>query len=527
MANDLDSRFLNALPTLLLSLLLISASAAQQGVTPGNVPVPAVEGPIPVTATSQIWGHSWNIDLGKAGYEEEEFFVRGHANVYEYGAGKNVKVRTPNAPYSTRLLVRAPIDPKKFSGNVIVEIINMSRGWDLDVMWQMEHEYIVRNGDAYVGVTSKPNAIKALKQFDPARYETLSWPNPLALDDPQNCTKVSSLLPNDSSRETENGLFWDIFSQVGALLKSDTPGRPLHKLTVKYLYAVGYSQSGMYLSTYINAIEPFARTKNRPIYDGYLVGAAPSSMPINQCAPRGDPFNDTIPISPRSVPVMRVMTNTDFLWSYKARRSDGDSADDRYRLYEVAGSSHGYVYPGSFEPSVSDIQRAGFDNRYSYKCAPPRQGNDFPDQYFFASVLKNLDLWVRKGIAPPHGAQIEVVHAGSPPAARQDQESITARTLEVTAKLDQYGNALGGVRSPYVDVPTATYYPDGINSTDQPECGMSMIPFSHEMLAKLYPTHQNYVDKVDDDVNQLVKERWILREDGDKIKADAAGADVP
>ena len=528
MANELNSRFLTALPVLLLGLSLVSPSPAQQAITARNVPLPKAEGPIPVTSASVIWGHSWNIDLAKAGYKEEEYFVSGHANVYEYGTDKNVEIRTPDVPYSTRLLVRAPIDPKKFSGNVIVEIINMSRGWDLDVMWQMEHEYILRNGDAYVGVTSKPNAIKALKQFDPVRYASLSLQNPLSLDDPQNCTKLSTLLPNDSSRETENGLFWDIFSQVGALLKSDAPGRPLSKLAVKYLYAVGYSQSGMYLRTYIDAIQPFALTKTKQVYDGYIVGAAPGSMPLNQCAPRGDPFNDSTPISPRNVPVMKVMTNTDFLWSYKARRPDGDSADDRYRLYEIAGSSHGYVYPGSFEPSVSDIKRAGFDNRYSYRCAAPRQGNDFPDQYFFAAVLKNLDLWVRESVAPPHGTPIDVVNAGNPPAAaKHDQELINARTLEVTTKLDQYGNALGGVRSPYVDVPTATYYPDGINSTDQPECGMSKTPFSQEMLARLYPTHQDYVDKVDNDVDRLVRERWILRADADKIKADAAAADVP
>lgn len=526
MVIHLNSRFLTALPALLLGISLVSTSLAQEAMTAQNVPLPKVEGPIPVTSTSVIWGHSWNIDLANTGYKEEEFFVSGHANIYEYGADRKAEIRTPNAPYTTRLLVRAPIDPKKFSGNVIVEIINMSRGWDLDVMWQMEHEYILRNGDAYVGVTSKPNAVKALKQFDPVRYASLSWPNPISLDDPQNCTKLSSLLPNDSSRETENGLFWDIFSQVGALLKSDVSGRPLNRLAVKHLYAVGYSQSGMYLATYIDAFQPYAVTKNGPVYDGYLVGAAPGRMPINQCAPTGDPFNDSMPISRRGVPAMKVMTNSDFLWSYKARRPDGDSADDRYRLYEIAGSSHGYIYPGSFEPSVDDIKRAGFDNRYSYKCAAPRVGNDFPDHYFFAAALKNLDLWVRKGVEPPHAFPIEVVDAVNPPkSGKQDQ--VTMANLQVAAKLDEFGNAVGGVRSPYVDVPTATYYPDGINSTDQPECGMSKIPFSHERLAKLYPTHQNYVDKVDLDVDRLVKERWILREDADKIKAEAETADVP
>jgi hypothetical protein len=521
MANGRRSQCFTTLSTLVIGFSLVSASIAQQAPIAQNVPLPKVEGPIPVTSTSVIWGHSWNVDLTKVGYKEEEFFVSGHANVYDHSPDKKVEIRTSNVPYTTRLLVRAPIDPKRFSGNVIVEIINMSRGWDLDVMWQMEHEYILRNGDAYVGVTSKPNAVKALKQFDSVRYASLSWKNPLSLDNPQNCTKLSSLLPNDSSRETENGLFWDIFSQVGALLKSEAPGRPLNKLAVKYIYAVGYSQSGMFLATYIDAIQPLALTHNKQIYDGYLVGAGPGTTPINQCEPRANPREDSTPISPRSVPVMKVMTNTDFLWSYKARRPDGDSPDDRYRLYEIAGSSHGYVYPGSFEPSVDDIKRAGFDNRYSYKCAPPRLGNDFPDHYFFAAALKNLDLWVRKDIPPPHGTPIDVVNA------TEERQDPVVGTLDVTAKLDQYGNAVGGVRSPYLDVPTATYYPDGINKTDQAECGMSKAPFDHAMLANLYPTHQDYVEKVDNDVDRLIKERWLLKEDGDAIKAAAASADVP
>jgi len=512
MKNVRVSRFFHASVALLLGASFVASALAQQALTAGNVPLPKVVGPVAAAQPSAIWGHSWNIDLAKARYSEQEFFVSGHANVYQYGPDKKTEIRTPDVPYTTRLLVRAPTDPKKFSGNVIVEIINMSRGWDLDVMWQMEHEYIMRNGDAYVGITSKPNAVKALKQFEPVRYAPLSWPNPLPLTDPQNCTNVSSLLPKDSSRDTENGIFWDIFSQLGALLKSNAPDRPLSNLKVKYVYAVGYSQSGMYLTTYINAIEPFALTKNKPIFDGYLVAAGPGPVPINQCAPKVDFRNDSTPISPINVPVIKAMTNTDFLWSYKSRRPDGDGKDDRYRLYEIAGSSHGYVYPGSFEPSVADIKKAGFDNRFSYGCVPPRVGNDFPDHYFFAAILKNLDLWVRTGVEPPRGSLIEVVNADTP---------------QITAKLDQYGNAVGGVRSPYVDVPTDTYYPDGINNTDQPECGMSKAPFDQAKLKELYPTHQDYVAKVDKDVDRLVKERWLLKEDGDTIKANAAAANVP
>jgi hypothetical protein len=495
----------------ILALALISGSCFAK-----DVAVPKVEGPVPVTATSQIYGHAWNIDLAKAGYTEEEYFVSGKANVYQYDAKGDVAVRSPEAPYTTRLLVRRPTDPKKFSGNVVVEIINMSRGWDLDVQWQMQHEYILRNGDAYVGVTSKPDAVKALQHFDPARYGKLSWANPVPVGDPRNCTSINTILAGDSSRETENGLFYDIYSQVAALLKSADPKRPLHELPVKYSYAVGYSQSGGLLKTYIEAIEPQALFHGKPVYDGYLVGAASGPAPINQCAPGPHGLDGRLsskPLPPRAVPVIVVMTNTDYMWSYAARRPDGDSPTDKFRLYEVAGASHGYTYPGQFEPGVEDIHRAGFDNRYAYQCAAPREGSDFRSDYIFNVALKDLDLWVRYGTAPPRSQLIEVANVGPP---------------EPVAKRDRYGNAVGGVRTPFLEVPTATYFPEGIMDTDKGvKCTMSKQPFDHAQLQKLYPTHAAYVQKVDRSADRLVKEGWLLPEDAQQIKAQAAAAAIP
>jgi len=66
-------------------------------------------------------------------------------------------------------------------------------------------------------VTVKPVTVLALKTFDPKRYPSLSMANPLPPD--KTCPTPVSLLP-DSTPATENGLAWDILSQVGALLKS-------------------------------------------------------------------------------------------------------------------------------------------------------------------------------------------------------------------------------------------------------------------------------------------------------------------
>ena len=48
-------------------------------------------------------------DLGKQGYVEEEFFVSGKANVYDWPAsGGPAVIKSSDAPYTTRVLVRRP-----------------------------------------------------------------------------------------------------------------------------------------------------------------------------------------------------------------------------------------------------------------------------------------------------------------------------------------------------------------------------------------------------------------------------------
>ena len=94
------------------------------------MPVPTVTGPLPVTAASHPFGAAqYQLvpeDLANAGYVEEEYLVSGLANVYDWPAAGPAVVRTPNAPYTTRILVRRPQNPSSSSGNAIVEMLNPS-----------------------------------------------------------------------------------------------------------------------------------------------------------------------------------------------------------------------------------------------------------------------------------------------------------------------------------------------------------------------------------------------------------------
>ena len=158
-------------------LMAVLAIFAFPGI--GATPVPRVKGPLPVTATSYPFGAADHEltpeDLRKVGYVEEEFLSTGAANVYDWPKLGPVTLRVTNAPYTTRVLIRRPLSRAKFSGNVAVELLNPSNRFDLNIGWALSHKEFVRKGDAWVGITSKPIAVAALKNFNPERYQPEKW----------------------------------------------------------------------------------------------------------------------------------------------------------------------------------------------------------------------------------------------------------------------------------------------------------------------------------------------------------------
>jgi len=400
---------------LVLAATIFSVSQAVRAAS--GVPLPTVIGPIPVTDTSYPFGAADHTmvpeDLSKVGYVEEEYLVSGTANVYTWPAPGPAVVRTANAPYTTRMLVRRPAQRGHFSGNVIVENLNPSNLFDLNIGWAMMNRQIVANGDAWVGITAKPISVVALKKFDPARYAALSWANPLPLTDPANCTTVAA----DSSRTTENGLVWDIYSQVGKWVWSSAASNPFLYASngragvspVRHVYGFGYSQTGGFMYDYINAVQPLVvQADGKSIYDGYIVavagGAFAGLYPINQCEPAppvGDPRRQ---FSNVGVPIIHVMSQSDYLRGIASRRPDSDTAADPFRHYEMAGAGHATPDELYYSAAPADIVKAG-------RPVPPMNCNEgprsrFPSHIFFDAFLRNLEEWVDSGIAPPPGNAI-------------------------------------------------------------------------------------------------------------------------
>jgi len=464
-----------------------------------TTPLPKVTGPIPVTADSYPFMAANRstpaFDLARAGYTEEEFIVSGTSNVYDWAPDGALSVKTPNAPYGTRILVRRPSNPVRFSGTVVVELLFPARRFDWAMMWGFSHDYIIEHGDAWVGI-SLPAVADGLKKFNPTRYAAVSFANP----------NPGAPCGNAPAPAAEDGLRWDMISQVGALLKSNVAGRPLAGSRVQYLFL---TTQGADVATYANAIH--ANLENgKPVYDGYLLKAGFNMAKISQCASAPAPNDPRQTIKNVGAPVIEVAAQGEIIGgTYAYRRDDSDEANDRFRLYEVAAAGHidKYAYFG-FPLQADQIAAVGsaqgtIDWPFNAKCDPEIPLMD-PSLigYVFNAAFANLDQWVRKGTPAPRAARVELKDAGTPQAS------------VVTDKLT---HGLGGVRTPQIEVPDAAYFTSSPGPGTCREMGHK-IPFDAVKIADLYGSRKAYSTKFTEAVDRLLKQRWLTEGDARRLK---------
>jgi hypothetical protein len=428
--------------TIHATLALVSFALAASAATP-----PAkLTGPIPVTADSYPFLAANRVfqplDLKKAGYVEEEFIVSGTANVYDWNADGSLTVKTANAPYSTRILVRRPADRARFSGHAIVELMNPARRFDWAMMSGYARDSFMERGAAGRG--------------------------------------------GPSTSEQEDGLRWDMLSQVGAALKSGA------NLNARYLYM---TSQGADVLTYAAAIQTHAT-----VYDGFLIKTPGGVGRIRRCAPavpRGDPRQTVHNIG---VPVIEVVAQGEIGPDYQ--RPDSDDPKDPFRIYEVAGAAHidkwAYLDMPIMEDQLAATGAPGQGTPawpFNAKCDPdiPLQSHPLL-KYVIDGAFVNLEQWASKGVPAPKADRITV------------KDGIT----------------IGGVRNPYVDVPAATYTFTSPGPGTCRELGTT-TPYDSAKLDGLYGNHKKYEARVAASVDQMVKDRWITKSDGDRIKAEAAG----
>ncbi len=464
------------------------ATGTETATTATSTPRPA--GPAATMATELTGGNGVFIgeatppDFAKIGYVQREYAASGTATSYKVTSGVAKDGRwtfTPDATaaYKTRVLVRAPADASKFSGNVIVEWLNVSGGVDADPDWTTLSEEIVRSGDAWVGVSAQRIGVvggpvlvkvsgpgseqqgKGLVNVDPARYAGLTQPG--------------------------DGYAYDIYTQVARAVRA---GAGLAGLKPQRLIAAGESQSAFALVSYYNGVQPMTDA-----FDGFFVhsrgaGGLPIVGPGKYADLAGSIGKSATTFrTDQRAPVMDVQTETDvasILNSYAARQPD----DDRFRLWEVAGTAH------------ADAHLLGA-NAQSIDCGVPI--NNGAMHIVAKAALHDLKAWLTTGQAPPTAPRIDVA-PGSTPTVRRDADGI----------------ALGGIRTPPVDVPvSALSGAPGPNPSAICLLLGSSKPLQAARLAQLYSSRADYRQKFDAAADRAIKSGFVLAADRDALLAFA------
>jgi hypothetical protein len=301
-------------------------------------------------------------------------------------------------------------------------------------------------------------------------------------------------------------LRWDAISQVAALLKS--AGTPVLGAG-RTAQAVFLTMQGGELQTYINAIHQRAVVSNgKPAYDGYLVKSPAAPVRINQCA-TAPPANDARrAIRKTNVPVIAVVAQGEAVDAVPFSRADSDAADDKFRVFEIAGAGHidkmaynGFPLLADQTAAVGSAQGT-VEWPFNAACDPPIPMMSVPVMtHALDAAFAALEQWARNGIAAPRAARLQ----------RTDASALTT---------DSYGHGLGGVRNAYVDVPAATLATNSNGPGVCREMGRETA-FDAQRFQSLYPSATVYADKVSSSADRLVKDRWLTEADARKIKQDA------
>lgn len=428
--------------------------------------------------------------LSALGYRSDEYFLSGTATSYARNASGAVAAST-TAPYATRIVVTRPEDASRFNGAVVVEWSNVSGGQDVPTDWLVAHRELARSGYVHVAVSAQIVGVEG--------GPSLAGPgNPLKRANPERYGRLSH--PGDAYA-------FDIFSQAGRVLRGPDAQTVLGGLTPQLLLAAGESQSAHFLTTYVNAIDPIAR-----VYDGFLVhsrfgGGAPLDGASLIAAPADTPMEAQPFRSDLRVPVLVVLTETDITDSRRSGYAHARVPDNaKLRAWEIAGAAHADNYlfgVGLMDTGALPIERLaqGFApsrNAAGGQLALPANPG-LPHHYVMQAAFMQLDRWVRTGQAPPSAPQLNLASATS-------------------FEVDANGIATGGLRTPWVDVPTVRM--SGLGNSGGAVGFLAGVgePFDAAKLAQLYPGGRaDYLRRFEASLDASIAAGFILQADRAEI----------
>ncbi|MEM9727394.1 MAG: alpha/beta hydrolase domain-containing protein [Myxococcota bacterium] len=471
-----------------------------QGGVGGDVPSgpPAsvtVEGPIEGPGSPFVAG-TRELDLADADYQETEFFVSGTARSYvtaspltEDGLWNDIRT-SDTAEYKTRILVYSPIDPQAFSGTVLVEWLNVSGGLDAAPDWNAIHTEVFREGHVWIGVSAQFVGVEgrpgdglnlSLKVINGPRYESLTHPG--------------------------DSFSYEMYAQIGEAIRNPTGVDPLSGLELERLIAMGESQSAGRLLTYVNALGDVY-----DLWDAYVIHSrVGGSAPLSQAPETEVPTPNIVRArDDLDQPILVFQTETDLITLGALPDRQDDSA--MFRQWEVAGTAHNDTYTlvvsnsdlGD-DPSVADVIEV-VNPAPTFTCELPI--NSGPQHWVLKAGVAGLIDWITEGTPLPNSPRLMVNSAGD------------------GYELDELGNALGGIRTPYVDAPVAVL--SGLGQPGDSFCRIwgTTALFDQAQLGALYPTAEAYIDAVTATTESAVEAGFILPPDAALIVAAAEASGI-
>jgi hypothetical protein len=199
------------------------------------------------------------------------------------------------------------------------------------------------------------------------------------------------------------------------------------------------------------------------------------------------------------VPIFVVNSENEVSRYLTNRQADSKS----FREWEVAGTGH---LPRTYIDAQNKLaERDGVKYRADQVCDLP--AGIVGMEYVVRAALAHLNDWVKEGKEPPH-APVITLESGTP----------------VTIARDKFGNALGGIRLPYMEAPLGKYVATGTPA----QCALvpAFVAFDGDTLASLYPDHKAYVTDVGRGAERDVKEGFLLAPEAKMIREEAAASAI-
>jgi hypothetical protein len=215
------------------------------------------------------------------------------------------------------------------------------------------------------------------------------------------------------------------------------------------------------------------------------------------------------------------------VWVNSMAESDdeGVPADSGlFRLWEIAGAAHTSNNSSSYQDAQwiynhSNGNAGEWDkeaaNSWGYLAAPGDclSRNWYQAGLIWSSALVALDDWVRTGEAPKPMPRIQ-----------RNEDGVV---------FDEHGMMKGGVRTPIIDVPIASYFAGVTMPPTQDPCGVAggavalsgfTRVFSAEKLAELYESGDDFLAKFNASIDEALANGFILEADAERLRKRAKDA---